>query len=64
MAFDGTMIACIADELNNTILNGRISKVAQPEKDSLLLTIKHAKAALKQCLGQTELFEVGNDATA
>lgn len=37
---------------------------AEKKSKSLLLTIKHAKAALKQCLGQTELFEVGNDATA
>ena len=40
MAFDGSVIACITNELNMTILDGRIVKIAQPEKDSLLLTIK------------------------
>lgn len=40
MALDGITIACIADELNHTILNGRIYKIAQPENDELLLTIK------------------------
>ncbi|MCI8327766.1 MAG: fibronectin/fibrinogen-binding protein [Lachnospiraceae bacterium] len=40
MAFDGITIANIVHELNHTILNGRIAKIAQPEKDELLLTIK------------------------
>ncbi len=40
MALDGIAVACIADELKHTILNGRIYKIAQPENDELLLTIK------------------------
>ena len=40
MALDGITIACIADELSRTILDGRIYKIAQPENDELLLTIK------------------------
>lgn len=40
MALDGITIACIADELNHTILNGRIYKIAQPENDELLITVK------------------------
>lgn len=40
MAFDGITIANIVHELNHTILNGRIAKIAQPERDELLLTIK------------------------
>lgn len=40
MAFDGSIIACIVDELNRTILDGRITKIAQPEKEELLLTVK------------------------
>lgn len=40
MAFDGITIAGIVKELNDTILNGRIYKIAQPETDELLLTIK------------------------
>ena len=39
MAFDGITIANIVKELNDTILNGRIAKIAQPENDELLLTI-------------------------
>lgn len=40
MAFDGITIANIVHELNETILDGRINKIAQPEADELLLTIK------------------------
>lgn len=40
MAFDGITIANIVHDLNQTILNGRIAKIAQPEKDELILTIK------------------------
>lgn len=41
MALDGITIAAIVDELNYNIINGRISKIAQPENDELLLTIKN-----------------------
>ncbi len=41
MAFDGITIANIVQELNQTVLNGRLYKIAQPEKDELLLTIKN-----------------------
>ena len=40
MAFDGIVVANLAHELNHTILNSRISKIAQPEKDELLFTLK------------------------
>ena len=40
MAFDGITIANLAKELNDTLAGGRIQKVAQPEKDELILTIK------------------------
>ena len=40
MAFDGITISCLVHELNKRTLNGRISKIAQPENDELILTIK------------------------
>lgn len=40
MALDGITVASLAAELNHTILNARISKIAQPEADELLLTLK------------------------
>lgn len=41
MALDGITIAAVVHELNQTIADGRIYKIAQPENDELLLTIKH-----------------------
>lgn len=40
MAFDGIVVANIRNELKEKILGGRISKIAQPESDALMLTIK------------------------
>ena len=40
MAFDGITIAALTSELNHTLLGGRVYKIAQPETDELLLTIK------------------------
>lgn len=44
MAFDGIVIAGLAEELSRTILNTKISKIAQPEADELLLTLKGGSA--------------------
>ncbi len=41
MAFDGITIANITKELQETLTGGRIYKIAQPEADELLLTIKN-----------------------
>jgi len=41
MAFDGITIANIVSELKSTLLDGRLYKIAQPEPDELLLTIKN-----------------------
>lgn len=40
MAFDGITIANVVKELKDTLLAGRIYKIAQPEPDELLLTVK------------------------
>ena len=49
MAFDGIVIANLVTELNQIALHARIYKIAQPEKDALLLTLKGAN-------GQKRLF--------
>ncbi|MCI8691887.1 MAG: fibronectin/fibrinogen-binding protein [Lachnospiraceae bacterium] len=41
MAFDGVTIANIVSELKKELLGGRLYKIAQPEEDELLLTIRH-----------------------
>lgn len=40
MAFDGITVAAVTEELNRTLTGGRIYKIAQPEADELLLTVK------------------------
>ncbi len=43
MAFDGITISAIVHDLKETCLDGRIYKIAQPEKDEILLTIKTSR---------------------
>ena len=40
MAFDGIVVADLVHEFRNELIGGRIAKIAQPETDELLLTIK------------------------
>lgn len=40
MAFDGITVANLVKELKENLIEGRINKIAQPETDELLLTIK------------------------
>lgn len=50
MAFDGITIANIVKELNDTLAGGRIYKIAQPENDELLLTVKTADGGQRRLL--------------
>ena len=43
MAFDGITIANITKELQEKLTGGRIRKIAQPENDELILTIKSSE---------------------
>lgn len=47
MAFDGITVAALVAEFNKYFINGRIFKIAQPEKDELMLTIKNGKEQYK-----------------
>lgn len=40
MAFDGIVVANLVHELKEQLQDGRIAKIAQPEADELLLTVK------------------------
>ena len=40
MAFDGTTVAALVSEFKGVLTQGRIVKIAQPESDELILTIK------------------------
>ena len=60
MAFDGITIANIAQELNQTIVGGKINKIAQPENDELMITIKNNRTVyqsspLGKCFASADL---------
>lgn len=50
MALDGITIACLAKELRDHIVGGRIHKIAQPERDELLVTINKDKVQYRLLL--------------
>ena len=50
MAFDGITIAAVTKELKASLIGGRIYKIAQPEADELLLTIKTTDGGQKRLL--------------
>lgn len=50
MAFDGITIANIVKDLQDVLTDGRLSKIAQPEPDELLLTIKGKNGQQRLCL--------------
>ena len=56
MAFDGTTIAAVRKELSDSILGGRIYKIAQPEPDELLITNKTPKGNANYIFLQVHLF--------
>nr|WP_300005777.1 NFACT RNA binding domain-containing protein [Tissierella sp.] len=41
MAFDGIVTNTVVNELNNTLIGGRVDKVYQPEKDEILIYIRN-----------------------
>lgn len=50
MALDGIVIANLAFELSGRLSGGKIAKIAQPEPDELLLTIKNNKTVCRLLL--------------
>lgn len=50
MAYDGFVVAATVKELHDKILEGSIAKIAQPEKDELLLTLKCSRKNLRLSL--------------
>ncbi len=47
MAFDGIVIANLTHDIRQKLTGGKINKIAQPEKDELLFTIKNNKETLR-----------------
>ena len=49
MAFDGITVASLVRELNASLADGHISRIAQPEPDEILLSVK-TRSGLKKVL--------------
>lgn len=47
MAFDGITIANLVSDFNKYLVGGRISKIAQPERDELLIAIKNNRTSYR-----------------
>ncbi len=47
MAYDGILMASLADELNDRLSGSRIDKIHQPEPDALVIHIKAPGEKLK-----------------
>ena len=50
MAFDGITVAALVREMNRELADGHISKIAQTEKDELLITVKVNRKNLRLVL--------------
>ncbi|MCI8742248.1 MAG: fibronectin/fibrinogen-binding protein [Lachnospiraceae bacterium] len=47
MAFDGIVIANLTRDIRDRLEGGKISKIAQPEKDELMITVKNRKETFR-----------------
>ncbi len=47
MPYDGIVLKSIVHELNDKIINARVEKIFQPEKDEIVLTIRNNNESLK-----------------
>ncbi len=50
MAFDGTLVNAIVYDLKEKVLNGKVNKVAIPEKDEVVLTVRNNRTNYKVCI--------------
>ena len=57
MAFDGITVAAVVSELNRTVVGGKINKIAQPEAEELMITVKNHRTQYRLFLSAI-LFSV------
>ena len=56
MPFDGSVVNSIVHELNDKLVNGKIDKVYQPEKDELLISVRSYKDTQKLLLSASSTY--------
>lgn len=56
MPFDGSVVSSIVHELNDKLVNGKIDKVYQPEKDELIISIRSFRETYKLLLSASSTY--------
>ncbi|KUO69822.1 MAG: hypothetical protein APF77_16930 [Clostridia bacterium BRH_c25] len=56
MPFDGSVVNSIVHELNKKLVNGKIEKVYQPEKDELLIYIRSFRDTYRLLLSASSMY--------
>lgn len=56
MPFDGITVKSLVSELQNTILDGKIEKIYQPEKDELNIIIRNNKANYRLVISASSMY--------
>ena len=56
MPFDGSVVSSIVHELSDKLVNGKIEKVYQPEKDELIITVRSFRETCKLLLSASSTY--------
>ncbi|NMA57644.1 MAG: fibronectin/fibrinogen-binding protein, partial [Clostridium cochlearium] len=56
LALDGIFLYTTLEELKNTILNSKISKINQPEKDEIIFSLKKDKDSYKLLISASSVY--------
>lgn len=56
MALDGIFLYSTINELKNNLLNGKVEKVNQPEKDEIILSIKNNRHLFKLLISSSPVY--------
>ncbi|MDW8799606.1 NFACT RNA binding domain-containing protein [Clostridium sp. A1-XYC3] len=56
MALDGIFIHSIIEELKRCLINGRVDKINQPEKDEIILSIKNERKTYKLLISSSSVY--------
>jgi predicted ribosome quality control (RQC) complex YloA/Tae2 family protein len=56
MALDGIFIYSVAEELRESLVNGRVDKINQPEKDEIIISIKNSYKTFKLLISASAVF--------
>ncbi|PSM02309.1 fibronectin/fibrinogen-binding protein, partial [Clostridium botulinum] len=56
MALDGIFLFSMINEMKTKILNGRVDKVTQPEKDEIVLSIKNNRKTYKLLISSSAVY--------